>query len=101
MPSRFVKSALLLAMFGATACSSTTLQRVVSINPSDASLYINGEYVGKGDRRPRDFNFAQVERIYVQAVHPDYQPVTEWFTMRDLERMAATDTDLKITMRQR
>ena len=101
MSSRLPTSALLLALLGAAACSSTSVQRVVSINPSDASLYINGEYVGKGDRRPRDFNFANVQRVYVQAVHPDYQPETEWFTMQDMARMAATNTDLKITLRSR
>ena len=101
MSSRLAKSAILLALLGATACSSTSVQRVVSINQADASLYINGDYVGKGDARPRDFDFGNVQRVYVQAVHPDYQPVTEWFTMNDLTRMAATNTDLKITMRQR
>jgi hypothetical protein len=91
----------LLSCCLAAACGSPSYVRVVSINPPDASVYINGERVGQGDSRPRTFDFTNVGRIYVQASHPDYQPEMEWFTRQKIEQMIATNTDVKITLRPR
>lgn len=96
---RLVASLAALAALG--ACSSSVYQRKVSVNPSDASLFINGEPAGKGDTRVKDFDFAEVGRVYVQATHPDYQPSFEWFTREQIENMIDTNTDMKITLRSR
>ena len=101
MRTRLPRSALLVSLLSIAACSSSSYQRVVSINPPDASLYINGDYVGKGDRRPREFDYSEVKCIYVQAVHPDYQPETQAFTEAQMRNLVDTNTDLKITLRSR
>ncbi|MFN9275234.1 MAG: hypothetical protein ACK53T_07005 [Planctomycetota bacterium] len=92
---------VLLAALHAAACTSTSYQRVVSVNPPDASLYINGVKVGKGDRRPREFDFAMVGRVCIQAVHPNYKPEVEWLTEADMRNLVDTNTDLKITLSPR
>jgi hypothetical protein len=92
-------SASFLLLFAA-ACSSAPV-RVLSVNPPDASVYLNGERIGKGDSRPQVFDFSQHGRICLQATHPDYLPEIEWFTPAKIEQMIATDTDVKITLRPR
>jgi hypothetical protein len=101
MSLRSTRLLVLLAVSCAGACSSSTYQRVVSVNPPDATLYINGVKVGKGDRRPREFDFATVGRVCVQAVHPEYKPEVEWLTEADMRNLVDTNTDLKITLSPR
>ncbi|MBZ0153933.1 MAG: PEGA domain-containing protein [Planctomycetes bacterium] len=83
------------------ACAGSSYSRLVSVNPPDASVYINGVKVGKGDKRPQTFDFSQVGRIYVQATHPDYQPETEWFTLEKIEQMIADDVPVRMTLTSR
>lgn len=102
MPSRSIQIAMLSALLGATACSSPVYQRVVVSNPPDATIYINGVKAGKGDRQLHDFDFTEVGRVYVQAVHPDYEPEFRWFTEQKMrDEIAANLKELKISMRQR
>ena len=101
-PSRTaLRSAALVSLLGLAACGSSSYVRLLSVNPPDASVYINGEHVGQGNRRPYTFSFTNCSRIYVQATHPDYQPQTEWFTQEKMEQMVATDTPVALTLRQR
>jgi len=102
LPShRLLRSASLLACASLAACGGAGYVRVVSVNPSDASVYINGERVGPGSSRPQTFNFTDTPRIYVQATHPDYQPEIEWFDVARMEQMIAANLDIKITLRPR
>ena len=91
-----VLSALFLA-----SCGSSGYSRLVSVNPADASVYINGERIGQGSSRPFTFDFSKSERIYVQATHPDYQPEFEWFDLEKIKNMIQTGTDVKLTLRSR
>ncbi len=101
-PSRFgLRSATLLSLLALAACGSSSYVRVLSVNPPDASVYINGVRVGPGNSRPQTFSFADYQRIYVQATHPEYLPETEWFTIEKMEQMVATNTDVKLTLRPR
>lgn len=93
--------AILLPLSALAACGGSSYVRVVTINPPDASVYVNGEKVGQGSSRPHTFSFGDSTRIYVQAVHPDYQPETEWYTLEKMEQMVATNTDVKLTLRPR
>jgi hypothetical protein len=101
MTLRFPRVAVVVAALAAAACSSSSYERVVSVNPPDASLYINGEKVGKGDARPRDFDFAEVDRVCIQAVHPDYLPHIEWKTQKELGDLVRNNIPLKITLTER
>lgn len=92
---------LLAALATLGGCNSSVYQRVVSVNPSNAAVYINGEPAGMGDPRPKTFDFSELGRVYVQATHPDYLPYFEWFTREQMENMIDTNTDLKITLRGR
>ena len=89
-------SALFLA-----ACGSSGYSRLVSVNPAEASVYINGERIGQGSTRPYTFDFSKSERIYVQATHPDYQPEFEWFDLQKVQDMIRTGTEVKLTLRSR
>lgn len=100
-PARFVRFAILLPLAALAACNSSGYVRVVSVNPPDATVYINGERVGQGSSRPYTFDFAEVERIYVQATHPEYQPEVEVFDRARIEQMIATNLDVKLTLRPR
>jgi hypothetical protein len=95
-PTALTLSALLLA-----SCGSSGYSRLVSVNPADASVYVNGERIGQGSSRPFTFDFSQCERIYVQATHPDYQPEFEWFTLEKIQQMIQTNTEVKLTLRSR
>jgi hypothetical protein len=95
------RSALLLSLSALAACGSSGYTRVMSVNPPDASVFLNGERVGQGSSRPYTFDFSQNERIYVQATHPDYQPEIEWFDAARIEQMIASNLDIKITLRAR
>ncbi len=92
---------ILLPLLALCACNSTSFVRVVSVNPPDASVYINGVRVGAGDSRPQKFDFGNNKRVYVQATHPDYQPELEWFDLEKMEHMVDTDTNVKLTLRAR
>jgi hypothetical protein len=98
---RTLRLTSLLACAGLTACGGSGYVRVLSVNPPDASVYINGERVGQGSSRPYTFTFGQTERMYVQATHPDYQPEIEWFDVPRMEQMIASNLDIKITLRPR
>lgn len=97
----FLRSAILLPVLALTACGGASYVRVLSVNPPDASVYINGERVGQGSSRPYTFDFSTVDRIYVQATHTDYQPEIEWFDRARIEQMIASNLDVKITLRPR
>lgn len=101
MTKRLLKSALLASLLGLTACGSASFSRVVSINPPNASLYINGERVGNGDKRVRRFSFSKEKRIYIQAVHPDFYPELEVYDERRVTDLINANLPLKITMRSR
>jgi hypothetical protein len=90
-----------MSLAGLSACGSTTIQRVVRIDPAAATLYINGVKSGGGDSRPHNFKYANVDRIYVQAVHPEYKPEIQWFTLELMESLVDNDLPLKITLEQR
>ncbi len=94
-------SALAFAALCLAACGSSGYVRVLSVNPPDASVYVNGERIGQGSSRPYTFDFGQNKRIYIQATHPDYQPEIEWFTVEKVQQMIATNTDVKLTLRPR
>lgn len=98
---RSLRSASVLACAGLCACGGASYVRVLSVNPPDASVYINGERVGQGSSRPYTFDFRETPRIYVQATHPDYQPEIEWFDVPRMEQMIAANLDIKITLRPR
>ena len=98
---RRTKSTFLLSLLALGACNSSSFVRVVSVNPPEASVYINGEKVGSGNSRPQKFDFRGKERIYVQATHPDYQPETEWFTLEKMEHMVDSNTPVRLTLRAR
>lgn len=101
MPALLRKSAALAVLLAATACSSTTVEHFISIDPPDASVYINGVRCGKGDRRIHVFDFANAERVWVQAVHRDFRPEVLPLDRRTLERMAAARTDVTISLGRR
>lgn len=90
----------LFLLVATTACSSTPV-RVLSVNPPDASVYVNGQRIGQGSSRPQAFDFSQYSRIYIQATHPDYLPEIEWFTPEKIEQMISLNTDVKLTLRPR
>ena len=98
---RLVRSAILLPMLALAACGSSGYVRVLSVNPPDASVYINGERVGQGNSRPYTVDFTTVVRIYIQATHSDYQPEIEWFDRARIEQMIASNLDVKLTLRPR
>lgn len=89
-------SALCLA-----GCSSSKYMHMLSVNPPDASVYVNGERVGQGNTRPIEFDFEQGPRVSVQATHPDYVPEIDWFTLPKLKHMMATNTPVTLTLRLR
>ena len=101
MPNRTLTTALLASLLGLTACGSSGYQRVVSINPPEASLYINGEKVGNGDKRERSFSFATQKRHYIQAVHPDFVPKLEIVDEKTLEGLVKNNLQFKMTMKAR
>jgi hypothetical protein len=98
MPSSLRKSAVLAVALAATACSSTRFEHFISIDPPDASVYINGTRQGKGDRRVHEFDFTNAQRVWVQAVHPDFRSEARQVTQSELERTAAARTDITISL---
>lgn len=82
-------------------CASSTETMVVSVNPAEASVYINGGRRGQGGRRPHELDFGPQQRVYVQATAPGYEPHFEWFTAAQIKDMQQHDLDLAITLRQR
>ncbi|HEB54403.1 MAG TPA: hypothetical protein ENI87_14215 [bacterium] len=101
MRPRPLSTFLLLTMLGGAACSSSRYTRVVSVNPPDASLYINGEKVGSGDKRPHVFDFSKFQRVYLQATHRDYLPRFEWYDEAKLQQMIANNLPIRMTLNER
>ena len=99
--SRTLSKLALLPLVALTACGSSGYSRVVSVNPADASVYINGERVGQGSSRPYVFDFSECDRICVQATHPDYNPETEWYDQARLQEMVNANLPVAITLRAR
>ena len=98
---RSLRSAILLPLLALGACGGAGYVRVVSVNPPDATVYINGERAGQGSSRPYTFDFSNVERIFVQATHPEYLPELEIFDRARIEQMIAANLDVKLTLRSR
>jgi hypothetical protein len=98
---RRLATAAVLPLLVLTSCESNRYTVVTAINPPEAHLYVNGVEVGQGDSRPQTYDFAEVDRICVQATHPEYEPKTEWFDRKMIEDMLRTKTPLKLTLRQR
>jgi hypothetical protein len=96
-----LRSVFLLPLLGLAACGGARYVRVVSVNPPDATVYVNGEAIGQGSSRTYTFDFSNVERIFVQATHPEYQPAMEVFTRSDIEQRVAANLDVKLTLRAR
>ncbi|MFY9344868.1 MAG: hypothetical protein WAT39_20410 [Planctomycetota bacterium] len=88
---------LLVPLFALPACGGAGYRRFIKVSPAEATLYMNGERVGSGDNRPYVFDFSQCDRIFVQATHPEYTPVTEEF---DREKVEALE-NVQITLRAR
>lgn len=84
MPSRLAKSTLLVSLLGLTACGTSSYQREVSINPPQATLYINGVESGSGDKKPVTFSFEKHKRIYLQARQVDCKPRLRIITEADM-----------------
>lgn len=102
LPIRIRLETLALApMLCLGACSSSSYMHMLSVNPPDASVYVNGVRVGQGNSRPVEFDFAGGPRISVQATHPDYVPELEWFTLQKLKHMMASNTPVTLTLRLR
>jgi hypothetical protein len=97
---RLLAPLLPLTLLFAAACSAN-YTRVVRANPAEATVFINGEKVGTGASRPHKFDFSSCERIFVQATHPDYLPMTEEFTEAKILDMIASNIDVTLPLRSR
>jgi hypothetical protein len=96
-----IRLTALVAATSLAGCSSSTYMHMLSVNPPDASVYVNGIRVGQGNSRPVEFDFTECPRISVQATHPDYQPEMEWFTLQKLKHMMGNNTPVTLTLRPR
>lgn len=94
-------AALLGGLLLLSSCGSTSRSMVVSVNPPEASVYINGEPAGKGNKRVHQLPFGNVQRVYIQATAPNFEPRTEWFDLVKIDEMIDRDLDINITLRQR
>lgn len=99
--NRLLRSAILLPAVALAACGGARYVRTVSVNPPDATVYVNGEKIGQGSSRPYTFDFSGTERIWVQATHPDYLPEMEVFTVTDIQQRVDSNLDVKLTLRPR
>lgn len=93
--------AILGALLLLPACSSSSRNMVVWVNPPEASVYINGEPAGKGNKRVHQLSFARSQRIYIQATAPNFTPRTDWFTLAQIDEMIARGLDISLTLPQR
>jgi hypothetical protein len=101
-PRRRCPTGLLLAFLGLPACGSAGHSLLISVNPPDASLYINGERVSQGGRRTHVLTFDKQQRVCVQATAPNYEPHFEWITEAEvLDLSARNNNELPITLRPR
>lgn len=96
-----LRSLVLAPALCLAGCGSSTYMHTLSVNPPDASVYVNGVRVGQGSSRPVEFDFTESPRVCVQATHPDYIPEMEWFTLAKLKHMMSTNTPVTLTLRQR
>ncbi len=93
--------AFLVALSVAVCACTSQPVRVLKVDPADATVFVNGERAVKGGSRPQVFDFSKVDRIYVQATHPDYQPHIEWFDREMIDRMIESNTQVTITLQSR
>ncbi|MFY9344189.1 MAG: serine/threonine-protein kinase [Planctomycetota bacterium] len=80
---------------------SSVITLPLSVNPPDATVYLNGERIGPGNARPVRFDFSEHARVYVQCLHPDYLPTIEWFTPERADQMRAMALPVQFTLRPR
>ena len=95
------RALLLLALLGLAGCGSAGHNIVISVNPPEASLYINGEKTTQGGRRTHSLPFGNSGRVAVQATAPGFEPHFEWVTEEQVLDMIDRNNDLPITLRQR
>lgn len=93
--------AVLGALLLLPACSSPSRNMVISVNPAEASIYINGEPAGPGNARVHELSFVKTPRIFIQATAPNFEPHGEWFTLQQVDELIARGRDIPITLRQR
>lgn len=74
-----------VAFLALAACGSSGHKLMISVNPPEAALFINGHPVGQGSRRVHTLEFGDNERIYVQATAENHRPYFEWLTVQMLE----------------
>jgi hypothetical protein len=87
------------------ACGSSNYQMFVSVSPPEATVFINGEKVGHGDKHLYDLSFNDCGRIVIQATAPRFQP-NEYklymFSREQLDAMRGKNVDeIHITLRDR
>lgn len=83
------------------SCSSSSHKLVLNVDPPQASVYINGERVGQGGKRPYDLSFGSQERVYVQATAPNYEPFFDWLTEEKVIDLLDRDLEFPVYLRQR
>ena len=98
MPSSLRKSAALTVMLAATACSAAPLEHYIMSDPPDASIYVNGKRVGKGDNLLHQFDFSQSDRVWISAVHPDWRAETKSFTANQIRRYKADRKNIPFSL---
>lgn len=91
-------SAVLSAAILLPACGSPRYVRAISVTPPEATVYINGQEWGAGNRRPFEFDFSKHPRMFIQATCKDYLPRTEEFDEKKIRDMIATNSDVIITL---
>ena len=91
-------AATALVALSVSACGSGGYVRAVSVSPPEATVYINGQKWGGGNRRPYEFNFSQQSRVFIQATCKDYLPKTEEFDEKKIRDMISTNTDVIISL---
>lgn len=89
-------AALLLATL--PSCGSASYLTVIQVDPPSATLYINGQRQGTGDKRPYSLSFAEHDRVYIQATQRGFVPATQVYTQQQVADILATTQMLKITL---
>ena len=95
LPKRIATLAALALL---TACSSMTEVGIVA-QPKTASIYINGEKVGSGQRL-YSLNFDEHPRAVVQVTAYGYRPKTEIWTAETLDKHLSQFKNLEIILDQ-
>lgn len=99
MANRIIRAAIVCSLAALTACGSSGYRRVVQAVPPTATIYINGEKVGTGNQSIQTFSFAKNKRVFVQAVHPDYEPYLKVIEEPQMQAEADARIPLNISMR--